>query len=128
MAIPVNIFNANNQPITINVNNAVNGISIAAAAGPNWTPAVPATNPTFNPGPPASGVLGIGTNSVLITPSSWPSPFKASVDLPGSVNRTSCQIYIFFQSYSSCAWIVLNAGQQISQGTTTSEAAMAEMT
>jgi hypothetical protein len=127
MAIPVNIFNANNQAITINVNNAVSGISVAAAAGPNWTPATPQTNPTFNPTPPAQGVLGIGTNAVLITPSTWPTPFNAQVNLPGSVNWTSCQIYIFFQSASSCSWIVLNNGQVVSQSTVTSEAALAEM-
>ena len=127
MATTVNIFNANNLPINLNVNNASSTVQIAAAAGPNWTPAVPTTNPTFNPGPPTSGNLGIGVNNVQITPQGSTSPFVAPINLPGSVNWSSIQIYIFFQSYTSCSWIVLNAGQQIAQGTVASEQAMAEM-
>ena len=126
MPIPVNIFNANSLSINVNVNNASRGIEIAAAAGPNWTPAVPATGPTFIPGPPTPGSLGIGVNNVVITPWGMPSMFVAPIYLPDTVNWSSIQIYIFFQSYSSCSWIVLNAGQQISQGVVTSELAMAE--
>jgi hypothetical protein len=127
MAIPVNIFNANNQPININVNNGTSIIQVAAAAGPNWTPAVPTTNPTFNPGPATPGNLGIGANSVQITPQGSTSTFVAPINLSGSVNWNSLQIYIFFQSFSSCSWITLNAGQQVGQGTVTSDQAMAEM-
>jgi hypothetical protein len=127
MAIPVNIFNANNQQITINVNNATSGFTVAAAAPTAWTPQTPQTNPVFNQGPPSVGALGIGMNSVQITPSTWPTPFNAQVSLPGSVNWTSCQIYIFFLSASSCSWIVLNNGQVVSQSTVASEAVMAEM-
>lgn len=124
MAISVNMFNANNLPVNVNINNAGATFQIAAAGAPNWTPGVPTTNPTFNPGPPTPGNLGIGPNSVMLTPQGSTSPFIANVMLPGSVNWSSIQIYIFFQSYSSCAWVVLNAGQQIAQGTALTEAAL----
>jgi hypothetical protein len=127
MATSVNLFNANNLPINVNVNNASSTFQIAAAAGPNWTPQTPTTNPTFNPGPPTPGNLGIGTNNVQITPQGSTSPFVAPINLPGTVNWSSIQIYIFFQSYASCSWVVLNAGQQISQGMAASEQALKKM-
>jgi hypothetical protein len=127
MAISVNLFNANNLPINVSVNNGSGTFQIAAAAGPNWTPQTPATNPTFNPGPPTPGNLGIGSNLVQITPQGSTSPFTVPINLPGAVNWSSIQIYIFFQTYSNCSWIVLNAGQQISQGTAVSEQALSEM-
>jgi hypothetical protein len=126
-AATVNIFNANNLPINLNINNGSSMTQIAAAAGPNWTPAVPTTNPSFNQGPPTPGNLGIGINNVQITPQGSTSPFVAPVNLPSNVNWSSIQIYIFFMSYSSCSWIVLNAGQVITQATVQSEQAMSEM-
>lgn len=127
MAMSVNLFNPNNLPISVNVNNGSGMFEIAAATGPNWTPQTPATNPTFNPGPPTPGNLGIGSNLVQITPLGSTSPFAAPINLSGAVNWSSIQIYLLFQTYSSCSWIVLNAGQQISQGTAVSEQALSEM-
>jgi hypothetical protein len=122
MAVSVNMFNANNLQVTVNVNNGVSGFTIAGAVGPNWSPQTPATNPTFAQAPPAAGVFGIGTNSVALTPSGSPSPFIAPITLPGTVNWQSIQIYIWFLSADSCAWTVLNAGQVVSQGGTVSDA------
>jgi len=127
MATPISIFNPNNLPIDIIVNNGSSQLQVLAAAGPNWTPPTPTTNPTFNYGPPAPGNLGIGSNLIQIMPQGSTSPFVIAINLPGTVNWSSIQIYIFFQTYSSCSWIVLNAGQQISQGTAVSEQALSEM-
>lgn len=124
MAVTVNMFNSNNLPINVNVNNAKSTFQIDAASGPNWTPQTPATNPTFNPGPPTPGNLGIGTNNVLLTPQGSTSSFNAQVQIPAAVNWQSIQIYVFFQSYTSTSWIVLNSGQLISQGTTLSDAVL----
>jgi hypothetical protein len=122
MAVTVNMFSANPLSINVNVNNSPATFQIPAAAGPGWLPGVPATNPTFTPGPVTVGVFGIGTNSVILTPVDWPSPFIAKIDLSGSVNWSSIQIYVFFQSYDSCSWRVLNAGWQVSLASTYSEA------
>jgi hypothetical protein len=126
MAAPITLFNANNLSIDVIVNNGI-PFKIAAAAGPNWTPQTPTTNPTLNYGPPVVGGLSIGLNLIQITPQGSTSPFILPINLPGTVNWSSVQIYIFFQTYSNCSWIVLNAGQQISQGTAVSEQAMSEM-
>jgi len=122
MAVTVNMFSANNLPINVNVNNAPVTFQIAAAAEPNWMPPAPATNPTFNPGPPIPGMFGVGTNYVILTPRAALSPFITQMILPGTVNWSSIQIYVFFLTYDSCSWRVLNNGQQISDGTTFSEA------
>lgn len=127
MAVTVNMFNANNLPLNVNVNNAGSTFQIAAAAGPNWTPQTPATNPTFNPGPPTPGNLGIGTNSLSLTPQGSTTPFIAQVNIPSAVNWSSIQIYLFFAGYTSCSWVVLNAGQLISQGSGLSEQTMKKM-
>jgi len=122
MAVGVNMFNAAMLAINVNVNNSPTTFQIPAAATPSWLPGVPATNPTFTPGPPAVGVLGIGTNSVVLTPVDWTSPFIANIVLSGSVVWSAIQIYVFFQSYDSCSWLVLNAGWQVSLASTYSEA------
>jgi len=127
MATTVNMFSANNLPINVNVNNAGSTFQIAAAAPPNWTPGTPTTNPTFNPGPPTAGNLGIGVNYVQLTPQGSTSPFIAQMSIPASVNWSSIQIYIFFAGYMSCSWVVLNAGQIVSQGSGLSEATLKEM-
>jgi hypothetical protein len=122
MAVAVNMFNANVLAINVNVNNAPTTFQIAAAAAPTWSPGVPATNPLFNPGPKTPGILGIGTNNVILTPVQATDPFIAKILLSSSVNWFSIQIYVFFQSYDTCSWLVLNAGWQVSQGSTLSEA------
>jgi hypothetical protein len=124
MAVTVNMFNANPLSINVNVNNSPTTFQIPAAAGPSWLPGVPAANPTFTPGSPAVGVLGIGTNYVILTPQSAPSFFIAHIVLPPTVNWFSIQIYVFFQSYDTCSWLVLNAGGQVSLASTLSEASL----
>lgn len=127
MAVTVNMFNANVLPINVNVNNSVNTFPIAAAASPSWLPGVPATNPAFSPGPPTPGILGIGTNSVILTPQEATSPFIAKIVLSSSVNWSSIQIYVFFESYDSCSWLVLNAGWKVSLTSTFSEAYLSRL-
>jgi len=124
VGVTVNMFNSNNLPINVNVNNGSSTFQIDAATGPNWTPATPATNPTFNPGPATAGNLGIGPNNVLLTPKGSTSTFNAVINLSGQVNWQSIQIYIFFQSYTSCSWIVLNSGQVVAQGVVLSDATL----
>jgi len=94
MATPISIFNPNNLPIDIIVNNGSSQLQVLAAAGPNWTPPTPTTNPTFNYGPPAPGNLGIGSNLIQIMPQGSTSPFVIAINLPGTVNWSSIQIYI----------------------------------
>ena len=127
MAVTINMFNANILPINVNVNNGSTMFQIAAAVPPLWFPGVPATNPGFNPGPPTPGLFGIGTNRVQLTPQAAPSPFIAQIELPSTVNWISIQIYVFFQSYDSCSWLVLNAGAQVSQASTFSEARLSRL-
>jgi len=122
MAVTVNMFNADLLAVNVNVNNSANTFQIPPAAAPSWMPGVPATNPTFNPAPPTAGILGIGTNSVVLTPVQAPSPFIAKIVLSNSVMWLSIQIYVFFQSNDSCSWLVLNSGMQVSLASTYSEA------
>lgn len=125
MAVTVNMFNADVLDINVNVNNSPNTFQIPAAAVPGWMPGVPAMNPTFNPAPPSVGVLGIGTNNVVLTPVNAPSPFIAEIVLSNSVLWFSIQIYVFFLTYETCSWLVLNSGMQVSLGSTYSEARLA---
>ena len=123
----VNMFNSNYLPVNVNVNNAPATFAITAAAPPNWTPGVPATNPTCNPGPPTPGNFGIGMNNVVLTPQGSTSPFVAHISLDPAVQWMSIQIYIFFQSFNSCSFVVLNNGQMISQGTALSQHTLAKI-
>ncbi|MFZ1218243.1 MAG: hypothetical protein WAO00_03070 [Chthoniobacterales bacterium] len=125
MAVTVNMFNADVLAINVNVNNSPNTFQIPAAATPSWMPGVPATNPAFNPAPPIAGILGIGTNCVVLTPVDAPSPFIAKIVLSNSVMWFSIQIYVFFLTYETCSWLVLNSGMQVSLGSTYSEARLA---
>jgi hypothetical protein len=128
MAISVNMFNSNNLAVNVNVNNGSSTFSIPAANTSTWQPGTPTTNPTFNQGPPTPGNFGIGANSVNLTPTGSTTPFIASMTFPAGVNWTSIQIYVFFQSYNSCAWIVLNNGQIVTQGTASSPSAFMQET
>jgi hypothetical protein len=93
-----------------------------AGTGPstNWVPQMPNVGVTFTGGPPAPGALGIGTNDVIMTPAASATPFTAQITLPATVNWRSIQLYIFFQSYVSCSWALMNEGQIISYATVAS--------
>jgi hypothetical protein len=121
MGVTVNIFNANTLSINVNVNNSAHTFQVPAANPLTWMPGVPAKNPLFTPGPPIAGYIGIGTNAVVLTPEGATSPFVAHITLSEVVNWSAIQIYVFFKSYTTCSWMVLNAGEEISQAFTYSD-------
>lgn len=122
MAAQVNLFNSNTLTVNVIVNNG-NSFTIPAASSPNYTPGVPTTNPTFTGGPATPGTIGVGTNYIQVTPSGAVQPFVANINLP-NILWFSIQIYFFFQSNTSCSWLLLNNGQVAGQGIVTSETAL----
>ncbi|MFL6245354.1 MAG: hypothetical protein ACJ74H_04970 [Thermoanaerobaculia bacterium] len=119
MAVAVNIFNANSLNVNVNINSGAAFTILGTGASVNWTPQRPNVNVEFTGGPPAPGALGIGTNSVVMTPGAAATPFVAQINLPATVNWQSIQLYIFFQSYVSCSWALMNEGQIITYAAAT---------
>ncbi len=120
MAVTVNIFNANSLSVNVSINNGAAFTILGTGAYTNWVPQSPNISVAFTGGSPAPGMLGIGANQVVMTPAQSASPFTVQMNLPASVNWQSIQLYIFFQSYVSCSWALMNAGQIINYATVAS--------
>ncbi len=129
MAVPVALFNASSQTITVTVNNGSQTTVSGTGAAQNWQPQTQAsgTGPTYSPGYPAPNVVGnLGQNQVTAYVAGVPvggGPFMFS--LPSSYPVGSVQMYLFFSSVQSATWLVLTDGkicaQQIISGPAPSE-------
>jgi hypothetical protein len=117
--VPVALFNASSQAITITVNQ---GSQVPVpATGPSlaWQPQTQAsgTGPTYSTGYPAPNVLGsLLTNQVQAFVGGSPiggGPFSFS--LPNNYPVTSVQLYLFFATVQSASWLVLTDGKICAQ-------------
>ncbi|WP_102958642.1 hypothetical protein [Mangrovicella endophytica] len=109
----VTIFNASYLGVQMSVNSGQQ-FSINPAAGPNWTPQTPTSGgPTWNNQTPGQNVIAPGDNYLNIIPTGGLKPFNTVMSLPGSMQWSSLQIYIFFNSYSDVSWIALNNGEYV---------------
>jgi hypothetical protein len=124
MAVPVAVFNASSQAITITVNNGAQFSVAGTGPTQSWVPQTQAsgTGPTYSPGYPAQNVVGnLGANQITAAVAGVPiggGPFSFS--LPNSYPVGSVQLYLFFQNVQSASWLVLTDGkicaQQIMSG------------
>jgi hypothetical protein len=112
--VPVVFFNANPLAVTVAVNGATAPFGInGTSSSISWRPQSPFSNPvTFSAsGPPAANVLVPGSNSIAITPKGVTNPYTFTVYLPPTFQWNSIELYIYFNSYATVSWIVLNDGQ-----------------
>ena len=112
--VPIVFFNGNALAVTVQVNGALTAFSInGTSSSIKWRPQSPFTNPvTFSPsGPPSANVLAPGPNSFAITPQGTTKAYTFTVTLSPSFQWTSIEIYIFFNTYATVSWLVLNSGQ-----------------
>jgi len=110
--VTVAMFNANPRAVTVSVN-AGSAFTIGPTSSAiSWRPVVPAVAPGFVAGPATPGKVGIGQNSIGITPSGWTEPQFFPFNVPGNVPITSLQIYIYWnQTTGSCQALFANSGQ-----------------
>lgn len=124
MAVPVAIFNASTQTITVTVNQGPQITVNGTAAAQSWQPQTQASGqgPTYSPGYPAPNVVGnLGSNQVTAAVNGVPiggGPFTFS--LPTTYPVGSVQLYLFFKTVQSASWLVLTDGmicaQQVMSG------------
>ena len=117
--VPIVFFNANTLAVTVQVNGAQTAFTInGTTSSIFWRPQSPFTNPvTFSPsGPPSANVLAPGSNSFAITPKGNTQPYTFAITLPPTFQWNSIEIYIFFNSYATVSWLVLNSGQYVDGG------------
>lgn len=111
--VTVAMFNANTVPVTVIVNNGSPLTIGPTSSAIKWRPQVPATAPGFVPGPATPGVIGIGPNSIAITPSGWTTPQLFGFSIPSSAVITSLQVYMYWNQDAGgpCQALFANAGQ-----------------
>ena len=115
MAVPVNIFNASTQTITVVVNGGPQVSIGGTGATAGWQPvSQPASaGVSYSPGYPAPNVIGnLEVNNVTATVQGVPiggAPFYFS--LPTNYAVGSVQLYLFFGSVQSANWIALTDGK-----------------
>lgn len=117
--IPVSIFNASALAAAIQVNQAPQPVRIGGTNGAiGWTPQRALGNqvgldPSGAPGP---NVLAIGPNNVVIAPQGSVAPSSFTLVIPGKMQWTALQLYIFFDTMQTVSWMVLNNGSYVTSG------------
>lgn len=109
----VSIFNASATVIFVSVNGGTY-LQVPAVASTSWNPAQPESEPAFsNNQNPSPGSLGFGKNTLTMYPESGGPASTASFTLtvPFDVIVSALQLYLFWKSANSVAWIALNSGQ-----------------
>lgn len=119
MAVPVTIFNANQQSVQVQVNGGAQFTIAGTGSSQNWQPQQPNPNPlSFANGYPAPNVFGVlAPNQVILFAGGSPISQPLSISIPQSQPINSLQLYLFFGSYTSLSWVLLNSGMPIAQGT-----------
>lgn len=108
----VAMFNANTVKVTVIVNNGSAFTIGPTSSASKFRPQVPAVAPAFVPGPATPGTIGIGPNCIAITPSGWASPQFFPFTVPGTIQISSLQIYIFWNGDTgTCQAYFANGGQ-----------------
>jgi hypothetical protein len=109
--VPVTLFNADTSSINVVVNNG-STIVVLGAASPTYAPGSNSTGVTFQT-LPATGVLSVGSNYVNMTPSGAQQPVVFTINIPANIQIISLQLYMFWESATTAAWVLLNNGQVI---------------
>lgn len=107
------VFNASGSAIYVSFNNG-GFIEVPSVDTASWNPAQPATEPNFvNNTNPGAGQLGLGNNTLTIYPAtSGPaSSANFTLEVPVDVPVSAVQLYLFWKSATSVAWVALNSGQ-----------------
>jgi hypothetical protein len=112
--IPVTLFNANPLGVTVVINGGASNWIGGTNRALRWRPQT-FTGLTMNPGDPAPGVLGIGQNTLSITPQGALQPASAPVSLPDAF-WSSVQLYVFYDTTSTASWLILNGGEYVLGG------------
>lgn len=108
----VAIFNANTVRVTVIVNNGAPFPIGPTSAAIRFRPQVPAVAPVFVAGPATPGTIGVGPNSIAITPSGWTTPHYFPFAVPGSMSVSSLQIYLYWNGDAgTCQAFFANGGQ-----------------
>ena len=110
----VSVLNANTLSVVVAVNNGTSFTIPGTSAAIAFFPQQPVTAPSFSISGPSPGVFGPGTNSVSITPSNATQPMVFSVPIPTTIQLTSLQLYIYWNSNESAGYALLNGGQLVS--------------
>jgi len=122
MAVPVAVFNAGSQSVSVTVNQ---GPQIPVGpTGPSfdWAPQPqrPGLGPTYAPGNPAPNVIGnVGSNSVQAFVADVPiggGAFQFSISSGDPVR--SIQLYFFFADVQNTSWLALIDGKPLAQRVT----------
>lgn len=120
MAIPVNVFNANQFALNLIVNRGAQ-TTVNAVNTTTWVPGTtaPGSGPGWDNGGPSTNNLGPGTNAIQVALGT--SVFtNISMDLPNN-NPSSVQVYFFFPQQGagvgSVTWFALYQGGVVAQGT-----------
>lgn len=126
MAVPVSIFNASSESITVTVNQGSQVPVPGTGGAQNWQPQTQASGsgPGYSSGNAAPNVIGnLGTNTVQAFVNGSPiggGPFVFS--LPSNYPVGSVQLYVFFATVQSVSWLILTDGMVCAQQTVLSAA------
>lgn len=106
------VFNPGQLDLSLSINNGF-PVVVPASSPETWLPGSKAIE--FSAGGPQPGALGPGDNYVVILPSAGIAPITIPINLPGSIQFRSLQLYLFW-SPSGVVWTVLNGGQLVGSG------------
>ena len=118
MAVPVKIFNASSQTITVMVNQGQQFTVLGTGAAQDWAPQTQAygTGPSYSMGAPAPNVIGNSGRNILecfVVGCSVGGP--VALELPRDYPVGSVQIFIFFATVQRATWVVLTDGRICAQ-------------
>lgn len=111
-AATATVLNPGPLDASLSVNNGPL-VDVPGAAAGSWQPG--SATLSYSPGSPTPGVLGPGTNSMMVVFSGAPSPIPFEVTIPSGVPISTLQLY-FFSGPSSFSWTLLSSGQLIASG------------
>jgi len=110
--VTVSMFNANTVPVSVIVNNGAPFVIGPSSSASGSRPQVPAVAPVFVAGPAAPGTIGIGPNSIAITPAGWTTPQFFPFTIPEAMPINSLQIYIYWNDNAGTSQAYFaNSGQ-----------------
>lgn len=123
-SVPVNLFNAGPQGVSIMLN--AGAPFTIAATGPNlnWAPQQPTTGPTFSGNNPGPNIFGFGDNQVFVTVGQSAHAQVFTVTVPNSLNITALEVYMWWGTSSTVNWVAMNGGVMFAQGNSVSLAAL----
>ncbi|HFZ8993194.1 TPA: hypothetical protein ACIPUI_000242 [Citrobacter freundii] len=115
------ILNASDSEIFISLNDG-DYLNVPAANTGTWTPSRPDDVVEFiNKISAAQGQLGLGENEISVYPgTSGPASAATFIlNVPTDVRVSSIELYLFWKSATSVAWVALNSGQPFQVSFTT---------